>query len=213
VRRAGAVVALVAWTASLACALGFLHRMEPTAPALPGDGSAYVILTVRYLAIGVGWYLAVTTAISFIGHVLRTGASLTIAARFTATPINRLTRAAVGAAFAASTVLPAAAAAEAPPPAPVMMWVEEQKQEAPEAPAAPASPPLAGAGSEVVIEPGDSFWSLASRRLAEHLQRPPSAREITPYWAEVVSANTDRLRAPGEPDLIYPGDRVVLPPP
>jgi hypothetical protein len=38
----------------------------------------------------------------------------------------------------------------------------------------------------------------------------PTAAEITPVWVEVIAANRDRLRS-GDPDLIFPGEIVVLP--
>ena len=39
----------------------------------------------------------------------------------------------------------------------------------------------------------------------------PSPAEITPYWRRVIVANAGGLRS-HDPNLIYPGERIVLPP-
>jgi len=62
----------------------------------------------------------------------------------------------------------------------------------------------------VVVEKGDHLWSISADHLQERLTHPPSASEITPYWRDVIDANRDQLRS-GDPDLIYPGETVVLP--
>ncbi|MEX0698532.1 MAG: hypothetical protein WD895_06150 [Acidimicrobiia bacterium] len=62
----------------------------------------------------------------------------------------------------------------------------------------------------VVVEKGDHLWSISADHLEEGLTRLPSDSEITPYWRDVIEANRDQLRS-GDPDLIYPGETVVLP--
>jgi uncharacterized membrane protein YgcG len=61
---------------------------------------------------------------------------------------------------------------------------------------------------------GDNLWKIAR----EHLLRErsggsgePTNREVAAYWVKVVEANRDRLHS-GDPDLIYPGERITLPP-
>lgn len=66
--------------------------------------------------------------------------------------------------------------------------------------------------SEVVVEPGDNFWHLAEERLGSDLGHEPSDDEVAPYWREVVAANDDRLVQPGNPDLVVPGQVLMLPP-
>jgi uncharacterized membrane protein YgcG len=61
---------------------------------------------------------------------------------------------------------------------------------------------------------GDNLWAIARDRLAEVSGRRAaelSDREIAAYWATVVEANRGRLRS-RDPDLIYPGEVVELPP-
>jgi nucleoid-associated protein YgaU len=65
---------------------------------------------------------------------------------------------------------------------------------------------------EVRIEPGDHFWALAERDLAEALGRPATDSEVVPHWQAILEANADRLQVPGNPDLLLPGQLVVLPP-
>ncbi len=62
----------------------------------------------------------------------------------------------------------------------------------------------------VVVEQGDHLWSISADQLEARLAHPPSAAEITPFWREVIEKNRNQLRS-GDPDLIYPGETVVLP--
>ncbi len=77
-------------------------------------------------------------------------------------------------------------------------------------------PPTVGqvhdpAGELIIeIKTGDNFWKLAEERLATMLGRNPTDSEVAPYWVEVVEANRKSIRS-GDPDLIYPGEKVVLP--
>jgi nucleoid-associated protein YgaU len=84
-------------------------------------------------------------------------------------------------------------------------------------------PPVAAASSEpapvtraqashVVVE-GENLWTIAQDHLAKARSGAdePTLREVTAYWQRVVEANRARLLS-GDPDLIYPGERIVLPP-
>jgi nucleoid-associated protein YgaU len=66
---------------------------------------------------------------------------------------------------------------------------------------------------EVVVAPGESFWSISSDALTEALGRTPQDLEITAHWRRLVAANRDRLVDPANPDLLYPGQTLVLPAP
>jgi nucleoid-associated protein YgaU len=59
-----------------------------------------------------------------------------------------------------------------------------------------------------VVQPGDNLWRIASRTLEQH-GRPN--RELVAYWHAVIEANASTLRS-GDPNLIYPGEIVALPP-
>lgn len=95
----------------------------------------------------------------------------------------------------------------------------------PEAPrAAPTAPPAtvatavpsapvhaSDAVAEVVVRPGESFWLLAERHEAHRLGRQPTEAEVGACWQELVALNRHRLAVPGDPDLLFPGQRLILP--
>ncbi len=59
---------------------------------------------------------------------------------------------------------------------------------------------------------GEHLWSIASQHLEVVSGRINLAeREIAPYWIRVMDANRSTIRS-GDPDLIYPGEQIVLPP-
>ena len=61
---------------------------------------------------------------------------------------------------------------------------------------------------------GDNLWAIARERLAAARSGgsgEPTNREVAEYWMKVVEANKHHLRS-GDPDLIYPGEEVILPP-
>jgi nucleoid-associated protein YgaU len=85
--------------------------------------------------------------------------------------------------------------------------------------AAPAGEPefvpvSIGPGSEteqtVVVEPGDHLWKISQDHLDRELGRRARVGEVAPYWIAVIEANRDGLRS-GDPDLIFPGEVVLLP--
>ncbi len=63
-----------------------------------------------------------------------------------------------------------------------------------------------------VVEPGDSFWSIAEEHLEDELERNDlTDQEVADYWRSLIGANIDRLLDPENPDLIVPGQEFVLP--
>lgn len=62
-------------------------------------------------------------------------------------------------------------------------------------------------GTHVIVQRGDHLWKISAKHLGE--DSPES--DVAPYWRRVVLVNTPRLRS-GDPDLIYPGETVELPP-
>jgi hypothetical protein len=81
--------------------------------------------------------------------------------------------------------------------------------------------PTAGAGqapetrkrTSEPAAPGDSLWTIARDHLAAVGKGggEPSNRRVAEYWAKVKAANRHRLES-GDPDLIEPGEKIVLPP-
>lgn len=75
---------------------------------------------------------------------------------------------------------------------------------------APASP-QAPLDRRVRVEAGDCFWSISADVLADVLGRPAGDAEIAAHWRRLIDANRDRLVDPSNPDLLYPGQELVLP--
>ena len=65
-------------------------------------------------------------------------------------------------------------------------------------------------GDHYRIVAGDHLWSVARRALAQAMDRPPTTGQITSYWVDLIEANRKTIRS-ADPNLIYPGERVLLP--
>lgn len=97
---------------------------------------------------------------------------------------------------------------------------EEESVRSPSAPADAPDPavtaPTDGAGADTTawwtVEPGDHLWRIAEETLLDLRGEAPSTDEVAAYWHVVCEANHDRLVDPDNPDLIMPGQRIVLPP-
>ena len=96
-----------------------------------------------------------------------------------------------------------------PPPPPEPAADPPEDGPAPPPPAAAAPAPTGW--SEIEVAPGESFWHLAERHEAQRLGRPPTEREIGACWQALVAVNRHRLVVPGDPDLIFPGQRLLVP--
>lgn len=57
-----------------------------------------------------------------------------------------------------------------------------------------------------VVTPGESLWSIAAAEMA----RRGHGDAVGGYWRKVVAVNEPHLRS-GDPDLIYPGEEIILP--
>lgn len=83
----------------------------------------------------------------------------------------------------------------------------------PDAPAPEVEPrptPAAPAGSPTdtwTVTCGDHLWSIAAETLADHRGAPVSDDDVEPYWRQLLSANDL-----ADPDLLFPGQTIVLPP-
>lgn len=85
----------------------------------------------------------------------------------------------------------------------------------PVVPAAPApSAPTPTAGATHAVTGGEHLWSIAAGHVATMIGKSPAdlaPTDIAPYWLRVVEINLPRLRS-GNPNLVYPGEVVELPP-
>jgi nucleoid-associated protein YgaU len=88
----------------------------------------------------------------------------------------------------------------------------EHTPRASRSPPAPATRDRTAAPPSWTVASGDSFWSIAAETLAQ-AGEAPTDRRVIGYWRRVVEANRGRLLDPGNPDLLVPGQELVLPDP
>lgn len=91
--------------------------------------------------------------------------------------------------------------------------VEPGRAAGPALPATPA-PPAAPAVDPArwVVEPGDSFWAIAEEVVATSGRPGAGERAVGRYWRQLIEANRARLVDPANPDLLLPGQQLVVPP-
>jgi hypothetical protein len=67
-------------------------------------------------------------------------------------------------------------------------------------------PSMSASGSMMMVQAGDSLWSIASKLAGPAANGSQIARKVAALWR----LNKDRL-ATGDPNLIFPGQRLMLP--
>jgi hypothetical protein len=116
----------------------------------------------------------------------------------------RFVRRVAGVAVVGSTVLLAALPAQAAP-AP-----DEPVVRAPVT--TPARQPVLSVPRRHVVVPGDNLWRIARAELVARGDPAPTDETVARYWRAVIAANRATLRS-GDPNLIFAGEVVALPPP
>ena len=159
------------------------------------------------LVVAVGYLLAVT-ALGVGAALLRRRGAVVEVARWSPPAVRWL----LGAWLAGSLAVGTAGGATAAGPPPTMVLLpDDEPSPAPAAPApAPTPPPPAAA--TITLAPGDHLWSVAARTLAAAWGRPAGDREVAPYWRLLVDLNRSSLPNPSDPDLVFPGEVIRLPP-
>lgn len=76
--------------------------------------------------------------------------------------------------------------------------------------AAPVPEAIQAPAGEWLVEPGDHIWSIAERALTD-AGVDASDAAVASYSEAIVHANHDRLADAGNPDLLYPGQSLILP--
>ena len=71
----------------------------------------------------------------------------------------------------------------------------------------PPSPPR-----QHLVARGENFWTIAQDTLSSSLRRDPTEKEVTAYWRMLVDANQRTLRKTNNPDLLFAGQVIELPP-
>ena len=212
------------------------HWVDSRSPVVAG------LALARLVALVLGYHLAITGIIAWLGRAVGSLRLIAMADRATLPPFRSAWRRAAGLTLSGAALVtgPLARAGATPRPQPIVL--ERLADVAPGSPTStvtlvrlddaeaighpasggrPASSDAvlevvpetvahtAGEADEVkhVVEPGDHLWGLAEQRMSEHLDRPATDHEVAPYWRAVLVAN-GQLR---DPDLLFPGQVVVLP--
>lgn len=189
---------------------------------------------LRVAALGGLWYVAGVTLLGAVVRAAGAASLVRVTDRFTIGPVRRMLAGSVSLGLAASGVvavaapalrLPVAAAqtstsstAPAPPATVTMHRLGPAEAPAPVTPASrvpqvSAPAPAPAASERWTVEPGECFWSIAEDVVAARLGRAPTDAEIVPYWQRLIEANRTELAHRDNPDLIFPAQTFVLPPP
>ena len=200
----------------------------------PADALA---ASARLVATGCAGWLLATTAFYGFARLSRLPLLLRAAGWTTPLPLRHLVDRALALSLGASLIGATAALAATPPPPPSPVVHEVGASSAPglvfpagiaAVPVPVPSLPPASAPPTVrdsvpttdrqhVVVAGDNLWNISAAELGRGSAKPPgfspgpTDAQIAPYWETVVRTNRHRLRS-GDPNLIFPGESIELPP-
>jgi hypothetical protein len=194
----------------------------------PQDAVAAVL---RLVATGGAWWLAATTGLYVTARLARIPCLVRALEWTTPRAVRRLIDHALALSVIASLAGSTAAFAGGAPPAPVPVvtvvgrepgvllsaGTSPGTQPVPSPEPLPMPPfvasrpgPTSAAPDRHTVRWGDNLWTIAAGHLAD-TGVTRSNGQIAPYWRELVQENRASLRS-GNPDLIFPGETVALPP-
>ena len=159
-------------------------------------------------------YMALLGVLALVAALSGAAGAARVALRVALPSLRPLVGPIVAITLTVTTAVPAGAQGRDQPP-PVMQVVASSDSNPPVMRLVPAETPVAPAASSAAtthtVAPGDTFWSIAEDvvRTDGHA---PSDHDVVSYWHALIDRNHDRLRVPGEPDLIFPGQVFELPP-
>jgi hypothetical protein len=207
------------------------HSLDGLAPWLEQRDAALVTFALlRVVALGFGWYVLTVTTIAGAARLLHLPRLSSLVERLTL-PFARgmvggMALLGVTAAPPPTTqpppdsmieieehatlhLLPDTSSTVAPGPAPTSTVASTP----PPAPtAAPAPDTVAASATDAwVVQPGESFWSIAAEHLADVNGRPVSDQEVDAYWRQLIDVNRSRLVNPTDIDLLFTGQALALP--
>jgi hypothetical protein len=175
----------------------------------PQDAVAAVL---RLVATGCAWWLVATTGLYLAARLARIPGLVRALEPTTPRAVRRLIDRALTVSLIASLAGGTAAFAGGAPPLPVPVVSAPLPEPLPIPPVAPLGPASPAAPQDHhIVQWGDNLWTIAAGHLAD-TGVTRSDGQIAPYWRELVQDNRAGLRS-GNPDLIFPGESVALPPP
>jgi nucleoid-associated protein YgaU len=185
-----------------------------------------VAVAARATGLALSYWLLAATALSCARRVVPGWKHLHPLDWVTPPPLRRtLDRAlllGLGASLAVGGLRPAGASARPASPNRVVVTAAASRpvssdEPVPRTPVAPAptatrrDPPTADAlrPGIAIVRPGDNLWVIA-RRAVEARDGQATDGTVATYWRQVIAANASTLRS-GNPNLIFPDERIVLP--
>lgn len=200
---------------------------------------AEAVFAVLVLVVGaLAWYLLAVTALGVLARLWGARRLVSAIDVLTLPMVRRSLHAAIGIGLVGSamagignqrgapTMVPIAAVAPGDTTAngegmttdeepPVMVALPEEEPASvptptPEVATSPTSqPPASQRPDDWEVQPGDHLWSMAERALGERAGQGDA--EVARYWLRLIEANANRLADPDNPDLIFPGQVLVVP--
>ncbi|MBW3618833.1 MAG: hypothetical protein KY461_01195 [Actinobacteria bacterium] len=206
--EAGCVLVAVGLGRDPAYRLGW---SDPAVWLATSPASATAVALLRPVALVLAGYLPAVT-LSYAG-VLLLGAPRAAAGLAAVTPagVRRVAERAVAATLL-TAILAAPAGAHAPGADPLLPpglrgpTAGDHHVPVPQPPRPPSR--------TVTVAEGDHLWLIAARALAAARGVPVDAlpsHDLARYWADTVAVNRSTVRS-GDPDLVFPGEVVRLPP-
>lgn len=185
---------------------------------------------LRLLVLALSWYLVGVTAVGAVARLAGAVRLVRLADALTVPALRRLLQSALGVGLATAMVAAATPARAQPLPLQLLEGVAAEPADTADAGAsgpfpvpatnvpAPvvadatfdgAAPPSTGQHTVVA---GESFWRIAAEKVTQASGRPAGDAEVAVYWRRLIEQNRSRLADPGNPDLLFPGQRLDLPP-
>ena len=187
---------------------------------------------IWWAALGCVFWLAGSTLLYLVAQASRVEALIRSVEWMTLPAIRRATERALGAVLIASTMAAAPVRADQPPPLVVVVNDDgtfvppglagqivttpqaRPDSAVPPSPASPSETSVLGdefSPAEVTVRSGDNLWIICRRHLTGTLGHRPANEEVAPYWRQVIANNQPHLIS-GNPDLIYAGEVIEMPP-
>lgn len=169
-----------------------------------------VMAVVRVAAMAVAVWLLAAATLQLLATVLPGPSVRSVADVIAPRSLQRLVHGLAGVSLAAG--LGVAAPGADPSPGAGTATLHVVPDPVPATAPAPAAPPVV-TPDVVVVEAGDSLWSIAENALIDAGDASPTDAAVTSYWRRLIEANRGVLVEPTNPDLIYPGQVITLPAP
>jgi hypothetical protein len=178
-----------------------LAALHAVAASFTGSDPVVVAFNVvRLAAVAAGVYLEFVASVHIVARATRSASALGVASAVTLPSLVLV-------------LAPAASAGAQTGRDVVTMHLLDVEQPTAAIPAPlPPSVPAQSDADTWTVAPGDSFWSIATDVVRDARGGEPTDDDVLPYWHALLDANEDNLAVPGNPDLLFAGQELVLPP-